>query len=36
MRLKQAIIGPPTERHLNGVSLRADDGPRLNAGFVAL
>ena len=33
---ERAIIGPPPKRHLNGVSLAgADDGPTLNAGFVA-
>ena len=30
---KQAIIGPPAKRHLNGVSLRADNDPTLNAGL---
>ena len=32
----RANIGPPAKRHLNGVRLRADDGPILNAGLVAL
>ena len=34
--LNLASIGPPTKRHLNGVSLAADDDPTLNAGLVAL
>ena len=33
---KRTIIGPPAKRHLNGVSLAADDGPTMNAGLVAL
>ena len=33
---KQTIIGPPAKRHLNGVSRRADGGPTLIAGLVAL
>ena len=35
-RYKWAIIRSPAKRHLNGVSLGADDGPTLNAGLVAL
>ena len=34
--LSAAIIGPPAKRHLNCVSLAADDCPTLNAGLVAL
>ena len=34
--LKCAIIGPPAKRHLNDVYLRANDGPTLNTGLVAL
>ena len=35
-RFKWVIIGPPAQCHLNGVHWRADDGPALNAGLVAL
>ena len=31
---KLTIIGPPAKRHLNGVSLTADDGPSLNADLL--
>ena len=33
---KRATIGPPTKRHLMAIRWRADDGPTLNAGLVAL
>ena len=32
---ERAITGSPAKRHLNGISLAADDGPTINAGFVA-
>ena len=32
----RAIIGPPTKRHEMAFRWRADDGPTLNAGLVAL
>ena len=33
---KWAIIDPPAKRHLNGILLAADNGPKLNAGLVVL
>ena len=33
---KGAIIGPPAKRHLMAFRWRADGGPTLNAGLVAL
>ena len=33
---KWAIIGPPAKCHLMAFRWRADDGPTLNAGLVAL
>ena len=33
---KRLIIGPPAKRHLMEFCLRADDGPTLNAGLVAI
>ena len=33
---KKNIIDPPAKRQLNGVRWRADDGPILNSGLVAL
>ena len=34
--LLKADNGPPAKRHLNGVRWRANEGPPLNAGLVAL
>ena len=34
--LKRAILGPPAKRHLMAFRWRADDGPTLNSGMVAL
>ena len=31
---KRAIIGPAAKRHLNGVSLAADDGPTVNGDLI--
>ena len=32
----RTIVGPPAKRHLNAFHWRANDGPTLNAGLVAL
>ena len=34
--LKRATFGPPPKRHLMAFRWRADDGPTLDAGLVAM